>query len=103
MLKNESPIRRLAVNQNFAGGTFEPPQAYHPSKTQFLPVSQFRWMAALFIGWAFNGAKLWCIECYTVTLGFRVAGFGSSQQKAFYWQRREWDGADHNLLSVARI
>lgn len=31
-----------------------------------------------------------------------MADFGSSQQKAFYWQG-EWDGADHNLVSVARI
>lgn len=46
-------FRLLVVNQNCAGGTFQPLQAYYPSKTKFLSASVSRWMETLFIGLAF--------------------------------------------------
>lgn len=82
-------FRLLFLNQNFVSRTFQPLQAYSPSKTKFFYVSMFRWMETLFIGLAF--LKTWSmVLCVTLLLqGLEKAGFGPSQQKAFYWQESE--------------
>lgn len=41
-------FRLLVVNQNVAGGTFQPLQAYYPSKTKFLSASVSGWMETPF-------------------------------------------------------
>lgn len=54
--------------------------------------------AALFSVGAFIGAKVWRVALEL----WGVERLALAPVKAFYWQG-EQDGADHNLVSVARI
>ncbi len=58
------PDAKIEESQHFRlhVGTFQPLQAYSPSKTKFLSASVSRWMETLFIGLAF--LKTWSmVQC----------------------------------------